>query len=158
MTRLLRLLPVLCLFFPAPALAQLDVGPAVRSLAGTPALAFELNVEAEAPLADDPALDLAGPVRERLSALPLATRAGDTPYLYVHVNALSMDRGLVPFTVTLQFIQPVQLVLGTRATIPAATWESSTLGLVSSDNLPWITDAVLALVDEFISDFRQTNP
>ena len=148
-----------CLVLAPPARAQLDVAQGRSSLRGIRAFSVVLDVEAESPLSNHEAFDLARPLIERLRAagLPVVRQGPDIPYLYVHVNALAMERGLVPFSVSLQFLQPVLLARDRITAVTGATWESGTVGLVSSDNLGWIAEATFELTDEFIADFRTAD-
>ena len=80
------------------------------------------------------------------------------PYLYVHVNMLEMERGLVPFAVNTQFYQRVELPRRPRQSLVACTWDTGLVGLVSYDNLDLIADSAVESVVNFIADYRQVNP
>jgi hypothetical protein len=80
------------------------------------------------------------------------------PYLYLHVNMLEMDRGLVPFAVTTQFFQRVELPRSPRQSLIACTWDTGLVGLVSYDNLDLIADSAVESINNFITDFQVVNP
>ena len=68
-----------------------------------------------------------------------------------------MDNGLIPFAVSLQFLQTVRLSRERTVPTTACTWESATVGLVSPDNVAIIAEATLDLIDEFVRDLRAAN-
>ena len=155
---LIILAPIL---FAAPeARAQLDVGEARASLRDVGPFFVRVDVEAGPALSEHPALRrLTRAVSRRLTegGAPASEERDGRPYLYVHVNALEMEEGLIPFTVSLQFLQTVRLARERTFPTTACTWEAATVGLVSPDNVALIAEAALDLVDEFATDLRAAN-
>ncbi|WP_456426572.1 hypothetical protein [Rhodocaloribacter sp.] len=142
------------------ARAQLDAGPARASLRDAGPFFVRVDVEGSPALSTHPALlRLTRAVAGRLSegGAPASEERDGRPYLYVHVNALEMEEGLIPFTVALQFLQTVRLTRERTVPTTGCTWEAATVGLVSSDNVALIAEAALDLVDEFLMDFRAAN-
>ncbi len=140
--------------------AQIGLDEARASLRDVGPFFVRVDVEGSPALSEHPALrDLTHAVTRRLSehgARPAPER-DDRPYLYVHVNALEMDNGLIPFAVSLQFLQTVRLSRERTVPTTACTWESATVGLVSPDNVAIIAEATLDLIDEFVRDLRAAN-
>ena len=91
-----------------------------------------------------------------LDASEVADMSG-APYLYVHVNMIDMDGGLVPFAINTQFYQEVE-VRRQRDQLMASTWDTGLVGLVSYDNLDMIADAAVGSVTNFIDDYHSSNP
>lgn len=140
--------------------AQINDADAQASLAGITTFFVRADIERSGSLDDLDNLNLTTRIQQRLSEadLPLQNEQSDGPYLYAHLNALDMGRGLVPFSVHFQFIQPARLVRTPSSSLSVVTWETSITGLVSSDNLAIIGEATVALLDEFIAAFRIANP
>lgn len=137
------------------------------SLEGLPAFTLYIDVEGSSAVAESEPLDvtaLTGQVLQHLqdAGLPASAPAqaapeGSVPYLYIHVNTMEFDQGLVPFAVQAQFFQPARLVRDQSFTTAAGTWETGVVGLVSQDRLPLIRESVLNLTASFIEDFQAAN-
>ena len=163
-----QLLPLLLLWlYPLGMQAQNEVEREVSSLQGIQSMRFRVNYEANSALsaqnAVEPAtLQKAGEeiLREgNITLIPNSEkdRAGQDPLLHMHINAMDAGRGLVPFTISLHFYQPVKLPLNRGLQTSASTWESSTLGLVSQDRLQVIEEAARGLLREFSADYKKVN-
>ncbi|WP_457654661.1 hypothetical protein [Rhodocaloribacter sp.] len=155
------LLWLLALAFAVPeAHAQIGLDEARASLRDVGPFFVRVDVEGSPALSEHPALrDLTRAVTRRLSdggARPVSER-DERPYLYVHVNALEMDNGLIPFAVSLQFLQTVRLARERTVPTTGCTWEAATVGLVTPDNVALIAEAALDLADEFAMDLRAAN-
>ena len=163
----MRRLVMLILMMTAPAAAagaQTELEVARSTLHGIGAFGVAVDVETAAGLAGHEALDVRAfraAVEERLetAGLPLldAYDGLTQPHLYVHVNAADAGSGLVPFSIEVDFRQPVYLDPGRSVATAATTWDDSVVGLVSHDRMALIGEALLALVDQFAEDFRQIN-
>ncbi len=81
------------------------------------------------------------------------------PYLYLHINMIEMEQGLVPFSTSLQFYQRATLEKKRKnnTSMVVCTWDTGAVGLVSYDNLDMIAESAIASVDEFIGDFSSAN-
>jgi hypothetical protein len=81
-----------------------------------------------------------------------------SPYLYVNVNLLK--QGLVyAFNVDIQLTQQVSLVNLPQYTFFAATWDTSSVGMVGKDNLrDIIANEIEPKVKAFVKDFLTVNP
>ena len=150
-----------------PVLAQTELEQARASLVGAEGFYLSVNMEGPAAVVEHDALDLPR-LRERLAGrleeagLPLLQDAGvppaeRLPYLHVHVNIMQADRGQIPFSVEMRFFQEVHLARDPAHPVPAATWETSIVGLSYHNQIPFVADVTVELVDEFIGDFQQAN-
>lgn len=90
----------------------------------------------------------------RATPLQRGVPEGYAPYLYVHINMMDAGRGLIPFAVDVQLFQPARLQRDQALLTAAATWEAGVVGLVSSDNLGLVPEAVHNLVAAFIDAYQ----
>lgn len=81
----------------------------------------------------------------------------EIPFLYMHINAMEMENGLIPFSIQLKLYQPVKLVLNRDMQTSAITWEHGMVGLVSYDRLSTIQYAAQELIMTFIEDYQTQN-
>ena len=84
--------------------------------------------------------------------------SADVPFLYMHINAMQLENGLVPFSIQLRLYQPVRLSLNRDLRTSASTWEIGMVGIVSLDRLETINFAAEELVSDFIKDYYLANP
>lgn len=75
----------------------------------------------------------------------------------MHINAMELENGLVPFSIQLRLYQPVRLVLNRDMQTSASTWENGVVGIVSLDRLTLINEAASELVTDFINDYGVYN-
>ena len=75
----------------------------------------------------------------------------------MHVNAMELENGLIPFSIELRLYQPVKLVLHDELQTSASTWETGMVGIVSFDRLDVINRAASGLIDDFIEDYKRSN-
>lgn len=148
-------------------LAQNEVARERSSLKGINELGFTVNLEENLSLAEKSEIEVTS-LREmgqktlRNSGISLipdkdVLRSDEIPFLYLHVNSMDAGQGLVPFSLTLYFYQPVKLTLNRNLQTSAVTWESGSVGIVSYDQMDLISDAAKNLIEEFISDYKQIN-
>jgi hypothetical protein len=83
--------------------------------------------------------------------------SADIPFLYMHINMLELDNGLIPFSIELRLYQPVKLSLNRDLETSASTWESGMVGIVSLDRISLIREAALNEVLTFIDDYQSAN-
>ena len=163
-----HLLILFCLCLPNLVFAQMETGQARQSLIDLKGFYVQVDVEGSVGLTSDEKLNASAVnqrVKQRLRSAGLnvleMTEVIDEPlepYLYIHVNMLEMERGLVPFAVNMQFFQRVELPRNERQSLIACTWDSGLVGLVSLDNLDMIADSAVESLTVFIDDFQQVNP
>ncbi len=83
--------------------------------------------------------------------------SADIPFLYMHINMMELENGLIPFSIELRLYQPVKLTLHRDLETSASTWESGMVGIVSQDRISMIREAALEEVLTFIDDYRAAN-
>ena len=104
--------------------------------------------------------DIEEKIRE--SGLPLTQRRSSekgqsAPMLHIHANVMDAGQGLIPFSVEVNFYQPVKLVLNRDIQTSASTWNTGYLGIVSYDRMNLIRRSILRQLDNFINEFKQAN-
>lgn len=147
--------------------AQNEISRARISLQGLQEFGFTANIEGSQTVTSS---DTLTPSVIRQEAVNQLIEAGirfvsdeevessaDIPFLYMHINTMRLDNGLVPFSIQLQLFQPVKLTLNRDLQTSASTWDSGVVGIVSLDQLPVINQAASNLVAEFIDDYRRAN-
>ena len=160
------ILMVLCLSYSA-LMAQNEVARERNSLRGIQAMGFTVNVESNASIADYSEINVDSLIQmgqrtlkeSGISLIPdrKVQRSDEIPFLYLHINSMDAGQGLVPFSLTLYFYQPVKLMLNRDMQTSSITWESGSVGIVSYDKMGMIPDAAQNLIEEFIADFKQIN-
>jgi hypothetical protein len=164
----LRTLPLLfLLIIPAQLIAQNEIERERISLQGLQEFGFTANIEGSRTIAGDPNLtpgilrqDAVNQLREanlRFVSDDQVSSSADIPFLYMHVNAMELENGLVPFSIQLRLYQPVKLILNRDLQTSASTWENSVVGIVTLDRLPMINEAASALVADFLDDYATYN-
>lgn len=161
------LLTLFLLALPSQLLAQNEVERERLSLQGLQEFGFTVNIEGSRTIAGDPNLtpgllrqDAINQLREaniRYVADNEVSSSADIPFLYMHVNAMELENGLVPFSIELRLYQPVKLVLNRDLQTSASTWENSVVGIVTLDRLPMINEAASNLVTDFLNDYAVIN-
>lgn len=162
------LLLLLVLFFPIRFThAQTEIERERNSLEGIRSFFITVNVESNDSLAQKEIFNVPdlthsysaflqqqGITILKKSDVPTVT---DAPYLYVHINMMDAGRGLVPFSVELQFYQPVALTLNRNRNALASTWNESSVGIVSYDKLAVIKESAEKLLQQFSDDYHRAN-
>lgn len=98
-------------------------------------------------------------VESRLRKAGISVSVDATEYLYVNINTLRSRRNVTSFSVVVMVRQSAYLVRDASITAPAAiTWWKGTDGIIVTDDLSGVRDAVGDLVDQFIGAYRKQNP
>ena len=165
--RFLLSLVLLLLIFPALSIAQNEIEQERSSLRGINELGFTVNLETNVTLNEKGEIEVTSikdAARQRLSeaGIPLVSdsaveSSADIPFLYMHINTMDAGRGLVPFSVSIRFYQPVKLQLNRDRQASASTWETGMVGIVSYDRMNIIQESAVNLLGDFIDDFRSVN-
>jgi len=161
------LVQVLFLTLPMLIFAQNEIERERLSLQGLQEFGFTANIEGTHTVISHERLT---PTIIRQEAINKIVQAGlrfvsdeevrssaDIPFLYMHINTMQLDNGLVPFSIQLRLYQPVKLTLNRDLQTSASTWETGVVGIVSLDRLPLINEAAGDLVSDFIEDYNSTN-
>src|SRR6056297_2882866 len=143
-TLLFTLLAAL-LVIPITAEAQNEIQRERSSLRGINELGFTVNLETNVTLNEKGEIEVTSikdAARKRLSeaGIPLVSdseveSSADIPFLYMHINTMDAGQGLVPFSVSIRFYQPVKLQLNCDLQTSASTWETGMVGIVSYDRM-----------------------
>lgn len=159
---------VLFFFLPLQSItAQNEIERERISLQGLQEFGISVNIEGSRTIAGDPNLT-PGIIRQdavrqlRDANLRIVTddevrSSADIPFLYMHINAMELENGLVPFSIQLRLYQPVKLVLNRDLQTSASTWEDGVVGIVSMNRLPLINEAASELVASFLNDYALYN-
>ena len=147
--------------------AQNEIERERVSLEGLQEFGFTANIEGSRTIADDqnltPAVIRDEAVRQLVEAdIRFADdeevrSSADIPFLHMHINAMEMENGLIPFSIKLRLYQPVKLSLNRDLQTTASTWEDGMVGLVSYDRIAVIGEAASDMIKNFIDDYRQAN-
>lgn len=164
---ILSTLLFIIIFLPHSLSAQNEIGRARISLQGLQEFGFTANIEGGQQIVDHDSLT---PTVIRQQAINQIVEAGlrfvsdeevesaaDIPFLYMHINTMQLDNGLVPFSINLQLYQPVKLSLNRDLQTSASTWDTGMVGIVSQDQLPVINQAAENMMTEFINDYQRAN-
>lgn len=157
-----RLAPILvCLLLAVPVRAQGNLEAERQSLAGIASFGVQTTVEGPRHLAESDQLTsrvLTEGITAQLrdAGLPVTSRPGASAFVHLHLNMMSLENRLVPFSAELGFLQDVRLRRN-GSELSAVTWNESVLGLVSYDLLNTISSSVSELVDQFARDFEAAN-
>lgn len=147
--------------------AQNEIQRERSSLQGINEMGFTVNLEVNTTLNEQGEIEVTSikdAVQKRLDEANISTvsdetveSSADIPFLYMHINTMDAGRGLVPFSISLRFYQPVKLSLNRDRQTSASTWETGTVGLVSYDRMNVILEAAENLTGDFIRDFQRVN-
>lgn len=153
--------------FPVLLFAQNEIERARISLQGLQEFGFTANIEGSQQVVDHDSLT---PTVIRQQAINQIVEAGirfvsddevessaDIPFLYMHINTMRLDNGLIPFSINLQLYQPVKLTLNRDLQTSASTWDTGMVGIVSQDQLPLINQAAENMMEAFIYDYQNAN-
>jgi len=163
----LLFLIVFCLS-PVLLYAQNEIDRERLSLEGLQEFGFTANIEGSRTIADDqnltPTVIRDEAVRQLIEADVRfvddeeVRSSADIPFLHMHINAMEMENGLIPFSIRLRLYQPVKLSLNRDLQTTASTWEDGMVGLVSYDQISVIGEAASGMIENFIDDYRKANP
>lgn len=155
------------LIVPVSMQAQNEIQRERSSLRGINEVGFTVNLETNVTLNEKGEIEVTSikdAAEQRLSeaGIPLVSdkeveSSADIPFLYMHINTMDAGQGLVPFSVSIRFYQPVKLQLNRDQQTSASTWETGMVGIVSYDRMNVIQEAAVDLLGDFISDFRRVN-
>lgn len=158
---------LLITLFPILAFSQNEIEREQISLQGLQQFGFTANVEGSMNIADSEQLTPSVIRQQAVNQLLEADlqyvsdeevqSSADIPFLYMHINTMELENGLIPFSIELRLYQPVKLVLNRGLETSASTWETGMVGMVSYDQLTTIKDAAQQIIDEFIDDYYQSN-
>jgi hypothetical protein len=152
---------------PALLFAQNEIVLERVSLEGLQEIGFTANIEGSRTIADNENLTPTLIRQEAVSQLINAElryvsdeevqSSADIPFLHLHINAMEMENGLIPFSINLRLYQPVKLSLNRDLQTSAITWRTGMVGLVSYDQIETISEAASNMISGFIDDYNLAN-
>lgn len=159
---------IFLLVLPFQLHAQNEVERERISLQGLQEFGFTANIEGSRDIADSEKLTPSVIRQQSINQLVEAgiryvsdeevRSSADIPFIYMHINAMQLENGLVPFSIQLRVYQPVRLTLNRNLNTSASTWETGMVGIVSYDRLATINRAAEDLIMTFIDDYYKANP
>lgn len=79
------------------------------------------------------------------------------PILHFHVNIMKASNNTFPYSIEMNFYQPVKLILNRDLQTMASTWNKGLVGVVSEDQLFRIANQVVYSSDLFKDEFLLVN-
>lgn len=165
--RYLFAITFLILISPSLLNAQNEIVLERVSLEGLQEVGFTANIEGSRTIADSENLTPTSIRQEAISQLidgdlryvsdEEVQSSADIPFLHLHINAMEMENGLIPFSINLRLYQPVKLSLNRDLQTSAITWRTGLVGLVSYDQIETISEASSNMIAEFIDDYNLAN-
>lgn len=146
--------------------AQNEVLRELNSLSGITSFGVVVNIEKPASI-EAPALDvrqIRNEVIQNLDALSveiieevILRQSDQFPILHIHVNVMKASNLTYPYSIELNFYQPVKLVLKGDLQSMASTWNMGQVGLVSENTLYLIAEEAAHATNQFKQEFAEVN-
>jgi len=159
---------IIFLLIPFQLFGQNEIERERLSLQGLQEFGFTANIEGSRDVADSEELTPSVIRQQSVNRLiesgiryvsdEEVRSSADIPFLYMHINTMQLENGLVPFSIQLRLYQPVKLSLNRDLQTSASTWETGMVGIVSYDRLATINRAADDLLQDFIDDYKRSNP
>ncbi len=148
------------------AFAQNEIARERASLRGIQELGIVVNIEKPIGLSHE-SLDVSlirNAIEENFKDLPISIledrtlrQSDEFPILHVHVNIMRASNQTYPFSIELNFYQPVKLVLNRDLRTMASTWNKGQVGVVSENMIQVVASQVVASSDLFKDEFNEVN-
>ncbi|MDX1639043.1 MAG: hypothetical protein R3281_13805 [Balneolaceae bacterium] len=158
---------VIMLFCSSDLYAQNEIQRERSSLKGIVEMGFTVNLEANVSLNEKGEIEITSIKQQAVDRLEEAgltvipdaqvRSSADIPFLYMHINTMDAGRGLVPFSVSIDFYQPARLTLNRDMETSVSTWQTGLVGIVSYDQMNIIGESAVGLLDDFINDYNRVN-
>ena len=147
-------------------LAQNEVMRELSSLAGISEFGVVVNIEKPGGLEVDnldPGIIRDG-IIENFGDLPITVlndailrQSDQFPILHIHVNVMKASNSTYPFSIEMNFYQPVKLVLNRDLQSMASTWNKGQVGIVSENMLQMIGEEAIFASNVFKDEFIRMN-
>lgn len=155
------------LLLPFISQAQNEIQRERSSLQGINEMGFTVNLETNVSINEKGEIEVTSikdAAERRLTGAGISLvddeqveSSADIPFLYMHINTMDAGRGLVSFSVSIRFYQPVKLQLNRDRQTSASTWETGMVGIVSYDRMGLIQESAVDLLRDFIDDYNRVN-
>tara|TARA_R110000868_G_scaffold235273_8_gene489125 strand:+ start:32096 stop:32590 length:495 start_codon:yes stop_codon:yes gene_type:complete len=103
-------------------------------------------------------------IEENFSDLPITIlpdkilqSSDEFPILHVHINIMRASNQTYPFSIELNFYQPVKLILNRDLQSMASTWNKGQIGVVSENMLHIISEEAVHVSNLFKDEFTEVN-
>ena len=147
-------------------LAQNEIARERASLRGLQELGIVVNVEKPIGLEHE-SLNTAlirKAIAENFQDLPITIledktlrQSDEFPILHVHINIMRASNQTYPFSIEMNFYQPVKLVLNRDMQTMASTWNKGQIGLVSQNMIQIISTEAVNASNLFKDEFEEVN-
>lgn len=162
----LLLLSFILLMSSKVAFAQNEVLREQSSLIGITEFGVVVNVETPINFDEESlnVVSLKKQIIKNFAELPISIiseqrlqKSDEYPIFYLHLNIMRASNNTYPFSIEMNFYQPVKLVLNRNLQTMASTWNSGQVGIVSEDLLSVIASEVVLATDTFKENFQKMN-
>lgn len=146
--------------------AQNEIARERSSLLGIKEFGVVVNLEKPGNLQSDELSTVAirKAIENELSSLPVSILDDETlresdqyPVLHIHINVMRAANNTYPFSIELNFYQPVKLVLNRDLQTMAATWNKGQVGIVSPDMFHIIANEAVYSASLFSDEYQMVN-
>lgn len=158
---------VILISFPRLIFGQSEIEEERSSLRGLTGVGFTVNIEQNTAFADTQLVKIEAIKKQGIQQLRdrnitvyddrKIRESVRTPVLYLHINLLSTQTGIISFGVTASLYQPVKLILRDDNETTASTWETSVVGIATYDKIGVIKQAAMGVIHQFIDDYHTIN-
>lgn len=166
MKSLFSFLALFLILSTANIFAQNEVLRELNSLSGISSFGVVVNIEKPASINDNElnSRDIRKKIAEQLSELPIEIisdailrQSDQYPILHIHINVMKAPNLTYPYSIELNFYQPVKLVLKNDLQSMASTWNKGQIGVVSEDLLHLIVEQAVYTANLFKDEFIEVN-
>jgi hypothetical protein len=153
-------------FISITAHAQNEVLRELNSLSGISSFGVVVNIEKPASIDDNElnSRDIRQKIAKQLGELPIEIisdailrQSDQYPILHIHINVMKAPNLTYPYSIELNFYQPVKLVLKNDLQSMASTWNKGQIGVVSEDLLHLIVEQAVYTSNLFKDEFMEVN-
>ena len=149
----------------AAASVQLFVATGRDTLRGLPGVEVVVeDVPPELPQPDITTKALRSVVEQRLRTAGITVYVSQAAnpsvakaYVYVHLNAVSVPRGLHAVSIQVHLRQTVRSIVTESNVGNAMTWENHTVAVATDTDGAALRDLILEMVDHFVADWRAVH-
>lgn len=146
--------------------AQNEIARERASLRGLQELGIVVNVEKPMGLSHESLNTslIRKAIIENFEGLPITIltdrtlrQSDEFPILHVHVNIMRASNQTYPFSIEMNFYQPVKLVLNRDLQTMASTWNKGQVGVVSANMIHVIAAEAVNASNLFKDEFEEVN-
>jgi hypothetical protein len=148
------------------SVAQNEIAREQSSLYGITEFGVVVNVEIPGDLKSEhlSASGIRRSIEENLSELPVSILSDETlkesdsyPILHIHINVMEAANNTYPFSIELNFYQPIKLILNRDLQTMGVTWNKGQIGIVSHNMMHVIAEEAVYTSNLFKDAFLLVN-